>query len=159
MSKKIKNIKNKKDESSNDYLDYKSIIRYKDKTGIRIYIGEEESFEKRFHIQIIDKKNNYYGSIYIYPDTIGLMEFWWGYNVVKDYKIARHWLLQELRKFGKDVSNKINNHLNIGREVINIELGMAEDEFSKAWKKSQEEMKKRVEKIRQVIKEFKSEED
>ena len=94
----MKKIKGKEYKRSKCYSscfdDYWSIIRYKDKTGIRIYIGEEESFEKRFHIQIIDKKNNCYGSIYIYPDTIGLMEFWWGYNVVRDYKIARHWLLQ-----------------------------------------------------------------
>lgn len=151
MSKKIKGVKNKKDESSNDYLDYKSIIRYKDKS-IRIYIGEEQSFEKRFHIQIIDKKNNHHGSIYFYPDSMGIMEFWWGYNVVMGFKNSRRWLLRELRKFGKDVSDKIDKHLDKGTEVIYVEMGMTEEEFITSWNESHEKMKNQVEKIRKVMK-------
>ena len=98
---------------SSCFDDYRSIIRYKDKTGIRIYIGKYSySSNSCCYLIQVSKSKKRWGDIYIYPNNLGIQEFYYGYKFLKDRKIARRWLLSEIRKFGDNISKELDQYFN-----------------------------------------------
>lgn len=112
-TRKIKGREFREDQRSGSFIDRKNLIcQYKDKTGIRIYVGESTTVSGNKYVlfQIIFPKKFYNEYVYVYSD-IGLKEFYRSYKQMLKYKTARRWFLKKLREFGSNVSLEIDRIL------------------------------------------------